>query len=96
MALSPAEKQRRYRERLKARAAGEMPAAPILANVPPVKRWQAMQAQASEIIARLRDEMQAYFDERSDTWRESDRADAMQERLDALEEAQGALDGIEF
>lgn len=96
MALTPAEKQRRYRERLKARAQGVLPSAPVLANVPPVKRWQALQADAARLLGQVREEAQAWYDERSEGWQESDKADAMQEKLDALEEALDTLQGVSW
>lgn len=96
MAQTAAEKQRRYRERLKAKAAGLLPDAPALANVPPVKRWQAMQANAAALLVRMRDELQGYYDERSDAWLESEKADAMQGRIDALDAAIDALEGLDW
>jgi hypothetical protein len=40
------------------------------------------------------DEMKAYRDERSDTWQESDRGEAFNERIDALESIIGELDEL--
>jgi hypothetical protein len=40
------------------------------------------------------DEMEAYRDERSDTWQESERGEAFQERLDAVTELLDGLDEL--
>jgi hypothetical protein len=94
MALTPAEKQRAYRDRLKQRAAGQLPAAPILTNIPPERRWKALQEQARTALQTMLDEMEAYQDERSETWQESERGEAFNERIDALESIIGELDEL--
>jgi hypothetical protein len=91
VALTPAEKQSAYRERLRQRAAGQLPAAPILTNIPPERRWKALQEQAHTALQTMLDEMEAYRDERSDTWQESERGEAFNERIDALESIIGEL-----
>ncbi len=94
MALTPAEKQRTYRERLKQRAAGQLPAAPILTNIPPERRWKALQEQARNALQTMLDEMEAYRDERSETWHESERGESFQERIEALESIIAELDEL--
>ncbi len=94
MALTPAEKQQAYRDRLKQRAAGQLPAAPILTNIPPERRWKALQEQARTALQTMLDEMEAYQDERSETWQESERGEAFNERIDALESIIGELDEL--
>jgi hypothetical protein len=94
MPLTPAEKQRAYRDRLKQRAAGQLPAAPILSNIPPERRWKALQEQARHALQTMLDEMEAYRDERSDTWQESERGESFQERMEALESVIAELDEL--
>ncbi len=94
MPLTPAEKQRAYRDRLKQRALGNLPAAPILSNIPPERRWKALHDQARTALQTILDEMEAYQGERSDTWQESDKGEAFQERLDALTETLESLDDL--
>ncbi len=89
-----AEKQRAYRDRLKQRALGNLPAAPILANIPPERRWKALQDQARTALQTMLDEMEGYQDERSDAWQESERGEAFQERVDALTEIVENLDDL--
>jgi hypothetical protein len=40
------------------------------------------------------DEMEAYFDDRSETWQESEKAEDFHERLDAVREICDALDNL--
>ncbi len=94
MALTPAEKQRAYRDRLKQRAAGELPAAPILTNIPPERRWKVLHEQGRNALQTMLDEMEAYRDERSDTWQESERGASFQERMEALESIIAELDEL--
>lgn len=96
---SNAERQRAYRERLAQRQRdsleGHRPRPSALANVPPNKRWKTMRDQARNILIDLQEEMQSYFDDRSEEWQESDRAAAFQERLDALANVLDELDTLE-
>jgi hypothetical protein len=85
MALTPAEKMKAYRARLKQRALGQLPTAPILTNIPPEKRWKGSIDQAHTLLQTTREEMQSYFEERSEAWVESEKGEAFQERMDALD-----------
>ncbi len=94
MPQTAAEKQRAYRDRLKQRALGNLPAAPILTNIPPERRWKALQDQARTALQTILDEMTTYQDERSETWQDSERGEAFQERLDTLTEIIENLDEL--
>jgi hypothetical protein len=94
-----AEKQAAYRKRqADARRAEQeakgLPALPSVPTLPGEKRWQAMQEQARTLLQMMADEMQAYYDERSEKWQESDKDDAMQERMDALQSIVTDLDTL--
>ena len=96
---SQAEKQAAYRQRqAEARRAEQqakgLPALPSVPTLPGDKRWKAMQEQARALLQTMAEEMQAYYDERSEQWQESDKGDAMQERLDALESIVTDLDAL--
>jgi predicted acyl esterase len=93
--MTPAQKQQAYRDRQRQRAMGALPAPPAPCNIPPERRWATLRAQARAALQMLLDEMQAYHDDRSDEWQESDRGAAMADRLDALESVITDLDGIE-
>lgn len=86
-----AEKQRAYRERqakarLAERAAKGLPAAPPVPTMPSTRRWEALLATALETIEVAREEMQAYYDERTERWQDSDRGADMTAKIAALEE----------
>jgi hypothetical protein len=91
-----AAKQRAYRarqaeaRRSEQRAKGLPPAA-ALPTLPSHARWQALLAQARLSLQAARDEMQAYHDDRSQAWQQSERADVLLERIDSLEQALDAL-----
>ena len=92
-----AEKQAAYRKRqAEARRAEQeakgLPALPSVPTLPGEKRWQAMQEQARALLQTMADEMQAYYDERSEKWQEGEKGDAMQERMDAIN---GLLDQMD-
>jgi hypothetical protein len=44
-------------------------------------------------MEQTRDEMQAYFDDRSEQWQESERGETLQERIEALETVLSDLEG---
>jgi hypothetical protein len=100
MPRTNAERQAAWRRRQGAaraseRAAKGLPGAPVLATMPGTARWQALIEQARAALETARDEMQAYFDDRSETWQDGERGEAMQERLDALDAILSDMDGIE-
>ena len=94
-----AEKQRAYRARqADARrdellAKGLPPAAPI-PTLPSRAHWRGLQARARTALETARDEMQAYHDGRSDTWRDGERAAALLEHADALAQLLDDLDAL--
>jgi hypothetical protein len=51
-----------------------------------------MKEQAETLLQTMRDEMQGYFDDRSEAWQESETVEAFQERIDAID---GLLDQID-
>ncbi len=94
-----AARQRAYRARQAQtrhaeRAAKGLPAAPPLPTIPSRARWQALLAQAHSALETTRDELQEYYEARSVTWQEGERAAALQESLDALEQVLDALDSV--
>jgi hypothetical protein len=83
--MTPAEKQRAYRERQRLKALGHLPASPAPCNIPAERRWKTALSQALRLLEQTRDEMQAYVDERTEDWQESERGEAMQERIETLD-----------
>ena len=96
---SNAERQAAYRRRQaenRANKAEESALVPLpaISSVPGTARWRQALAYASFHAATVRDEMQAYHDERTERWQESDRADEFRERLERIEELCDSLDEV--
>jgi hypothetical protein len=95
-----AHRQRAYRERQKSariteiRAKGLPPTAQI-PTMPSTARWKAIIQMASGLLSTARQEMETYWEDRSDTWQESDKGEAFQENIDRIAEALDTLDDIE-
>ena len=85
-----AAKQRAYRARqAQARCAEQqakgLPPAPPLPTLPSRARWQALVTQAHLALETARDEMQAYYDDRSEAWQQGERAATLVEQIDQLD-----------
>jgi len=84
-----AAKQRAYRARQaqarreEQQAKGLPPASP-LPTLPSRARWQALLTQARLALATARDEMQAYYEDRSEAWQQGERAATLTEQIDQL------------
>ena len=85
-----AAKQRAYRERqaqarrAEQQAKGLPPALP-LPTLPSRARWQALLTQARLALETARDEMQAYYEDRSEAWQQGARAAVLAAQIDQLE-----------
>ena len=98
--LTPAEKQKAYRERQKQARITErqqkgLPPAPAVPTMPGTARWNALIVQAQAALDTCLEEMQTYFDDRSEQWQESERGEQMQERIDQISELLETLNNIE-
>lgn len=71
-----------------------LPALPLIPNFPGEARWKKMLAEAGALLSAVVEEREAYFDDRSDEWQESDKADAFQERTDAVTDVLNAMDDL--
>ena len=71
-----------------------LPSLPQIASLPGEVRWRTAIRYALALLTLVKDEMIAYFDARSETWQESDRGAAHQERIDTLEELLSTLDEL--
>jgi hypothetical protein len=85
MAMTPAQKQAAYRDRQRLKAIGQLPDSPAPCNIPAEKRWSTALTQALRLMEQTRDEMQAYAQDRTEQWQESERGEAMQERTESLD-----------
>ena len=68
-----------------------LPQLPAITTMPGWPRWNASLNTARELVERTVEEMQDYFDDRSDTWQESERGEDHQERLASTEAVLDAL-----
>ena len=95
---STAEKQAAYRarqaDRLRAITEGRTPPPPAIGNMPATKRWNALHEQAKTALEALRDEMQAYYDARTEQWQESERGTDLLDRIEATESLLTDLDEL--
>ena len=94
-----AAKQRAYRARqtqarLAEQQAKGLPPAPPLPTLPSRARWQALLEGARLFLETARDEMQAYYDDRSAAWQEGERAAALQDHLDAVTQTLDDLEAL--
>ena len=94
-----AARQRAYRARQAQARRDELqakglPTSSPIPTLPSRARWRALLAQAQLSLETARDELQVYYDERSDTWQEGDRAATLAEQLDGLAQALDTLDAL--
>jgi hypothetical protein len=102
---SPAARQAAYRRRTQGAHQADLlarglPALPVIATMPGGRRWNAALSSARVLATTTLGEMEEYFQDRSEQWRESnrgaehqDRTAAVEAALDALDEALEALEG---
>jgi hypothetical protein len=95
---SDADRQAAYRRRCAQShvllAATDLPAPTRLAALPSTGRWRKGIVQAHNLLELVQQEMQAYYDQRSDNWQDGDKGDAFQERLEAIGEAIAQVDEL--
>ena len=98
--VNPAQRQAAYRQRTalarrQEQEAQGLPPLPAVATLPGHPRWQALGRQALQLLETMQTEMQAYYEQRSEPWQDSERGEVFQERLQALQEAyEGVADLI--
>lgn len=86
-----ADRQKAYRERQQKAREAELqakglPAAPAIPTMPGTARWNALLEQALRAIETCSEEMQTYYDDRSEQWQESDKGQEFQERIEQIAE----------
>lgn len=90
-----AARQAAYRERLRVARRKELeakglPALPAVASLPGTARWQALLQQAERLLQTVHEEMQEYYDQRTEAWQTSERGEVFVDRLQAVQELQSA------
>ena len=96
-----AERQRAYRERQEAarRAALEakgLPAMAAIPTMPSLPRWKALREQAQAVLQAMQEEMEAYRDERTEQWQESEKGAAFQDIINQVDTARASTEEIAF
>ena len=96
---SQAQRQAAYRRRCKEASRLQLrekglPELPAISTIPGTARWNQAIAHAIQLLSLVEQEMQAYYDDRSDAWLESDRADQFQERLEAVSQALQSVEDL--
>ena len=94
-----AQQQAAYRQRLREGQTQELlrnglPPLPRVPTIPGKRRWNAAATQALLLLQTIRDEMQDYYEERSEDWQEGERGEDHSQHLEAVEEAIAAVEEI--
>lgn len=71
-----------------------LPSLPAISTLPGWPRWKASIDAARVLLDQTLDEMQDYFDDRSEAWQEGERGDEHQERIAAVEVAIDAMSDL--
>jgi len=92
-------RQQRFRERqAQARRAEQvvkgLPALPAIPTMPGQARWRRALAAARLLVEQVDAEMQSYYDDRSETWQESDAGAEFAERQEGVATVLGQLDEL--
>jgi hypothetical protein len=91
---SNAERQAAYRRR-RSQALAALQSAkglaplPHIATIPGWPRWRQVLEQAEQALHEVHEQMQSYYDERSEIWQDSDKADEFNLKMEAVEELVG-------
>jgi len=93
---SDAERQAAYRQRQAQVRRQEwkqrgLPALPTVTTMPGTVRWQAALSAARLLVEQVSQEMEAYYQDRSERWQEGERGEQFSERLEEIEEV---LEGL--
>jgi hypothetical protein len=62
--------------------------------MPGHRRWQTLIRAASQFLETVQEEMEDYYEQRSESWRESERGEAFLERLQTIQETQAAIEEL--
>ena len=90
---SAAHRQAAYRLRCREQARAARGTAP-LPSQPGRRRWAALCGQALSLVEQMGQEMEAYYDQRSDAWQESERGEAFGEVMESVAQIAEALSEV--
>ena len=86
-----ADRQAAYRKRRDEARLGQQRATPSKLSV---HRWRKEIMAAHTLLGTVEQEMNAYYDERSETWKDGETGETFQERLDALSEVHEQIENL--
>lgn len=94
-----AARQQRFRDRQKQahrmeQAAKGLPALPSITTIPGRSRWNKSLLSAHLLIQQVNDEMQSYYDDRSEVWQEGEKGAGFVERQEEVEAVLNQLDDL--
>jgi hypothetical protein len=97
---SSAQRQAAYRERQESARQIEcerkgMPQIPVIPSMPGTRRWTRMLEYARTMVEAVKQEREDYYDERSETWQDSDKGADFQQDTEALDAVLDAMDGLD-
>lgn len=98
---SSASRQAAYRAR-QAQAVRELmeskglPVAPPIPTMPADRRWRMMMRMALSLLETAASEMHGYFNERSESWQDSEQGELFAERLDILAELIDSFESLDI
>jgi hypothetical protein len=72
-------------------AAKGLPPLPRIATIPGWPRWRQVLGQAEEALSNVHEQMQSYYDDRSEEWQEGEKAEEFIEKMEAMEELVGQI-----
>lgn len=96
---SNADRQAAYRARCELAREMELttkglPQIPRVPSIPGHRRWDAMVVQAHSLFESITQEMDTYYEERSDEWQTSDRGERFAERKDSVEQMAAQIEDL--
>jgi hypothetical protein len=71
-----------------------LPPVPLVPTIPGEARWKKMLAEWAALLSMVVEEREAYAEDRSDDWRDSEKGETFQERTDAVNEILASLDDL--
>lgn len=94
---SATERQAAYEKRRKAARDEELrekglPPMPLISTMPGTRRWTGMMNLAHALVQIVCDEREAYYDDRSEAWQESERGETFQDRSEEIAKLLESLD----
>ena len=97
--LQAAARQQRFRQRQEEarrieQAAKGLPSLPGIPTMPGYARWRSALSAAQALIGQVSEEMQCYYDERSETWQDSETGALFVERQEAIAELLSQLEEL--